>query len=601
MERLHRFWNEEDKFSLALKLLENLSGIALIGPNASYISSCLKTLLSSAKPMWQQLSPDNLSFIFRVGYEVQSEFLGDIIEEWLQYGADRVALFTCTLMSSDFLWTSSSFAKFEARIIGYLTTASDDLSLRVKEKFLICDTSLASMEAALFYGKHIAKKADMDAQKRKSLQTGLNVYLQRCRPFLERTLKDEGMPDEIWHILPEFILQAEDIDLEKWLGRVCKRDLDYIIPKANRVIKSILDKDINVFHRALSGWIVRTFSRLTRRFAEDEILDEATLLSIEEFGTSLLHIFNSVDLLIDSIKYVESIRSLMETKASYIETMMLAAITQHLGTNVVSRLLITMLSSLRLTAVNDAVTMLIIQKSIHNTHLLQRTLGYNQSRQSTSKTIVQESMSRVNVATIIYRLFMMDPPGNSSESVLIGILSLYTGSLGPADVLLRDVLDLIDSEKSLSVISSSDAWNAFRSSRSRIDIETFSSSLESPFSLIDSETTRRNIFEFDVNIGNSESSYPNDNKVRKCSTDKAQDAYHMYDPKFWLSIIGYCLEKVVHSSNITHLIENFATGYAIVCLSSYDVTIRMRAGSILVRWEYLCEVSQSLKPSNLGT
>jgi hypothetical protein len=80
-------------------------------------------------------------------------------------------------------------------------------------------------------------------------------------------------------------------------------------------------------------------------------------------------------------------------------------------------------------------------------------------------------------------------------------------------------------------------------------------------------------------------------------SSKDQVASNLYDPRFWLPVIGYCLEKVGHSSELLLLIEIYAIGYALVCLSSDMEVTRKMAQSVLVTFESRCQVCQNLHHS----
>jgi hypothetical protein len=182
---------------------------------------------------------------------------------------------------------------------------------------------------------------------------------------------------------------------------------------------------------------------------------------------------------------------------------------------------------------------------------------------------------------IIQKLFSIDPIKNSSESVVIGILNLYTGSRSPADRLLLSVLQSIEKERSLSLISSSETWNAFRNSWSRFHVDAISSSLQAPMVLIDTHLTRINTFGFNTVA---------DDPPSPAAFRGLQAASRNYDPNFWLPIIGYCLEKVEHSSELLLLIEIYAIGYTTVCLSAEQEVTRKMAASILITFDNLCQV-----------
>src|SRR5947207_8925714 len=100
---------------------------------------------------------------------------------------------------------------------------------------------------------------------------------------------------------------------------------------------------------------------------------------------------------------------------------------------------------------------------------------------------LKEFVAGVNLSTIIHKLFMMDVVKSSNQSVLVGILGIYGGSRGRADRILLDVVRQIDENRRLNVTTSSETWNAFRYSLSRSNVEAVSSTLESPFSVLDKE------------------------------------------------------------------------------------------------------------------
>ena len=256
--------------------------VLLVGPNASYIVSCVEGLLRSSENAWCQLSSENVKLIFNLGYIVPSTLLRDVIENWLDQSVDAVTYLIEVLSSSEFIWKSSSFNKFEVKILGRLVYGSNDLMRRLKKKLSTCDQDLDSIESVLMLGQ-----IDMihgDSERKDSLDKALRAYLNRCSPVMERIVQDGDLSDRIWSIIPQFLSQSHDIDLQKWLGKICKSDTEDLNPKASMTIGSILDKDPQVFHRLLPGWMVRTFSRLTRRFAEDKRLSEATLKSVEAFS-----------------------------------------------------------------------------------------------------------------------------------------------------------------------------------------------------------------------------------------------------------------------------------------------------------------------------
>ena len=214
---------------------------------------------------------------------MQSEFIGDVIEEWLNERAASVHDFTDGILLCDLIWKSTSFSRFEMRILAHLAFDSHDLLQKLKKKLATCEAELQSLKNVLPFAVHIG--GNREDLRYREVQAEMERYLNRCGAFVEALFKKDEVSDEIWEIVPHFVSMAEDIDPEKWLGMICKRDLEDVNPKGCRAIRSVLDKDSQTYHRSLPGWIVRTFSRFTRRFAEDKELSEVTLSALKDFGT----------------------------------------------------------------------------------------------------------------------------------------------------------------------------------------------------------------------------------------------------------------------------------------------------------------------------
>jgi len=246
------------------------------------MASCVEALLSSSFPPLYQLSLDDVKMLLRIGYEVQSEFIGSLIEDWLNGRTGRVADFIYELILCDFIWKSTSFSRFEMRILARLPSISDDLLTRLKRKLATCDLELPSLKNVLRFAIHTG--GNSQATRHQELQTELRQYMNRCGAFMENLFKKDEVSDEVWDIIPDFVTMAADIDLGKWLGFICKRDLEDINPRGSRAIMNVLARDSHAYHRSLPGWLARTFSRFTRRFAEDLSLSETTLTAVQDFG-----------------------------------------------------------------------------------------------------------------------------------------------------------------------------------------------------------------------------------------------------------------------------------------------------------------------------
>jgi hypothetical protein len=223
---------------------------------------------------------------------------------------------------------------------------------------------------------------------------------------------------------------------------------------------------------------------------------------------------------------------------------------------------------------------------LNSTHLLHSIFGQTLRWEEIESSTVDALCLRFDLATIIQKLFLIDSRKNSNESILRGILELYTGSRHLADRVLLDVMGTIERQCSLNMTSTSMAWNAFRKGWSLRYVDAISSSPESPSGIIIKEYMINNILNFDSRdetaLSNPDQSWTLDEQRHKLSSS---------DPCFWLPLVAYCLELVAHSADLTVLIENYAIGYAITCLSSESETTRKMAASILLSWDHLCGVS----------
>jgi hypothetical protein len=223
-----------------------------------------------------------MKMIFHVGYQIPSTCLSQFVEEWLDNGVDAVDLFTKMLLSRRFIWKSSSFSKLEAKIMGQLAYRSNALTTKLVKKLAGADQNLDSIKNILLLAQQVTKTIPDDSQH--PLHNAIRAYLKKCTQYIERTVQEGDLSDDIWNIVSQFVSYSDEISLEKWLGLVCKRDTEDLNPKACQTIQSILDKDPDVFHRLLPGWMVRALSRFTRRFAEDKTLSESTLNSVTDFS-----------------------------------------------------------------------------------------------------------------------------------------------------------------------------------------------------------------------------------------------------------------------------------------------------------------------------
>jgi hypothetical protein len=224
----------------------------------------------------------------------------------------------------------------------------------------------------------------------------------------------------------------------------------------------------------------------------------------------------------------------------------------------------------------------------------------NKRRFESSASTLLSLKTRTNISIIIHRLFHLDSEEQCTPSVLTGLLSLYTGSIGLADLLIFDIISHIDKDSIFNIVSSPEIWNAFKNNWSRRYVETVSSTPESPFAIIDADVTRKNVFLFRTPARKHDSIQAWLFGDVEPDLNQLQIEYETYDANFWLSMIAYCLTKVTHSSELTQLVESSAIGYAFVSLSSKKPEIQKPAARILLEWERLCEVKTWFLVLTLG-
>ena len=224
---------------------------------------------------------------------------------------------------------------------------------------------------------------------------------------------------------------------------------------------------------------------------------------------------------------------------------------------------------------------------MNSTHLLQSLLGLSLRWEQNDDSNISLFHLRLYIATIIQKLYQIDCVKNSNESVLSGVLELYTGSKDPADSILFDVINSIETKCSLNVTSTSNLWKAFRKGWSFRYPDAISSSIETPSALIIREYMVYNTLNFDCR---AESGHIENDQTHTWSVEKNKSSLKSGDPRFWLPLVAYCLQRVSHSADLTVLIENYAIGYTIACLSSESDTTRKMACFILLSWARLCGV-----------
>jgi len=280
LDHIVRFLSSDQKYSISLNIITKASQPHVLGANISYIVSSIESLLRTIPDYWPRIRADYLSTMYRIGYEVQSPFLVEVIESLISHSETLVQSCIPQFLSCDPVWSSDVLTDFEVKILNGIITRSVDLTEKLIQKLSNCSLDTTSLRNVLALKTTISKE-----HTQLGLAKAVNIYLEKWIPVLERSLPESGFEYVDGNLLAKFIDNSEEIDLDKWLGLVCKCDTDTLVPQGGGAIVAIIGRAKN-FHRRLPGWIVRTFSRLTRRFAEDKVLSQTTDQALRDLGVT---------------------------------------------------------------------------------------------------------------------------------------------------------------------------------------------------------------------------------------------------------------------------------------------------------------------------
>jgi len=269
-----------------LNILSQLSESPVGGVDISYVSTSLEALGSRCRSSRHQIPSYLLQLLFNIGFQTQSLRLAEFIETCLDKDPNSLDSLASYLPSCDIIWDTDEFTPFEGRILGRLAPHCAHLCTRLVRKLSSCTADLDSLANVLQLIKSIASNAN-DSSSLLALKNASVRSLSRWQSRIERTLQDEGIKEVDGSLLEDFLSLVDDLDADKWLGILCKYDVETLIPRAIGAIEAVFRRESSAYHRRLPGWLVRTMSRLTRRFAEDKKLSEETIKAVQELGSIL--------------------------------------------------------------------------------------------------------------------------------------------------------------------------------------------------------------------------------------------------------------------------------------------------------------------------
>jgi hypothetical protein len=264
-------------------LLAEFSKIQLAGSNASYMATCLESVIRRSPPtILSELSAHDIKFLVEVGYMVQSTTLPHSFLKWMDQFPDSGTQFVNLILSCKFL-RNSSLTPFEVSLFTPLAIRFDSVAEEVCRKFASSPLDLDMIKVALALAEKL-KNIGSGASRADLINAGLQTVLRGSEAIVRAIFDNEDISDQSWELVANFILHSTDVDPEDWLGKVCKHDMENLNPKASEAVNNALRKDPAAFHRLLPGWLHRVLSRFTRRFAEDPVLSESTLSSVAAFS-----------------------------------------------------------------------------------------------------------------------------------------------------------------------------------------------------------------------------------------------------------------------------------------------------------------------------
>jgi hypothetical protein len=271
-----QFWDNDRKNFVAQAIISSCA-YSTMGERStpSYIAQCIKYLHPDSQPLSTPSETGGVAFLLQIGYKVQDEVLTNLITASIDNARPhQIQRYVEAIFSDEINWKETKFTLFEAQVMSKLTKWSTALTSKLALKLSTCNTDMHTLRSVLLIRPESNNTILIKAIKN---------CLERFTHPLERIFADDDSKIE-WSVVVNFIHNADTQDHEKWLGMICKRDSEGLIPEGISAATAVLDRDHAVVNRRFPGWLARTMSRLTRRFAEDTTLSDQTLEAIRELG-----------------------------------------------------------------------------------------------------------------------------------------------------------------------------------------------------------------------------------------------------------------------------------------------------------------------------
>jgi hypothetical protein len=174
--------------------------------------------------------------------------------------------------------------------------------------------------------------------------------LARLVPSILRLIADDATTPVKMHIIDRYLHamnerdlwaggETDDFDPEIWIRRICRYDETRLIPEGFRAIEILVGIG---WDRSISGWLAHSVERITRRIAEDKVLNMATREAIKGLGVLPSGRANLESLIRSFGEKKGGLVDELRKRVPHLRTLMEAAITHHLDMVEVCELLKTL-------------------------------------------------------------------------------------------------------------------------------------------------------------------------------------------------------------------------------------------------------------------
>ncbi|GAO51516.1 hypothetical protein SAICODRAFT_22400 [Saitoella complicata NRRL Y-17804] len=363
------------------------------------------------------------------------------------------------------------------------------------------------------------------------------------------------------HVLCKAIDLSPSLDRVEKIKLVLGQDRPSLLTasfvKVLRALREgVIERDVR---SSLAGWYNTVAKRLTRRFAEDDVLSDEVLDFLTEMDIFLRG---------TKVPFASTIhRGLLDPVVE-------AGLRNHITVLPVMKFLTTVVFDASL----DMLTVTRASAIVLNNARSPLSVSGTGQEQAIEEALKQET------ALLLHRLFVLDPLRLYNAAVVDNLLRMYKGSTSFMDMLILDILMGYEQEQAQSITARFGEWVV-----TELESETFTdgATQTAPRVVICEETALRSILNFPIQIDrpskdNMQSRADCERFVEK---SRQQTSEIIYDPLFMLPVIASYMRKAEQSLELRRLVESHAYGYVVAALSSSEASVRSMALHILADFD----------------